>query len=86
MLNMILLFIGTTEILVIGGIALLLIGGKKLPELMRGLGKGVKEFKEGMHDINNPKEENADELPAQEPCAEEQAEVGQKKEEKPLDK
>lgn len=46
MLNMILLFIGTTEIIVIGGIALLLFGGKKLPELMRGLGKGVKEVKE----------------------------------------
>ncbi len=60
MLNMILLFIGTTEIIVIGGIALLIFGGKKLPELMRGLGKGVKEFKEGMNDvkdeINNDKQ------------------------------
>ena len=53
MLNMILLFIGTTDIIVIGGIALLIFGGKKLPELMRGLGKGVKEFKEGMHDVKN---------------------------------
>ena len=51
MLNMVLLFIGTTEIIVIGGIALLIFGGKKLPELMRGLGKGVKEFKEGMKDV-----------------------------------
>lgn len=51
MLNMILLFIGTTEIIIIGGIALLIFGGKKLPELMRGLGKGVKEFKDGMHDV-----------------------------------
>lgn len=48
MLIMVLLFIGTTEIIVIGAIALLLFGGKKLPELMRGLGKGMKEFKEGM--------------------------------------
>lgn len=48
MLNMVLLFIGTTEIFVIGGIALLLFGGKKLPELMRSMGKGVKEFKTGM--------------------------------------
>lgn len=47
---MILLFIGTTELIVIGGVALLIFGGKKLPELMRGLGKGVKEFKEGMND------------------------------------
>lgn len=46
---MILAFIGTTELLLIGGIALLLFGGKKLPEMMRGLGKGVKEFKEGMN-------------------------------------
>ena len=53
MLNMILLFIGTTEIIVIGAVALLIFGGKKLPELMRGLGKGVKEFKDGMHDVNN---------------------------------
>lgn len=48
---MILLFIGTTEIIVIGAIALLLFGGKKLPELMRGLGKGMREFKEGMQDV-----------------------------------
>lgn len=47
---MTLLFIGTTELLVIGGVALLIFGGKKLPELMRGLGRGVKEFKEGMNE------------------------------------
>ena len=64
MLSMILLFIGTTEIIVIGAVALLIFGGKKLPELMRGLGKGVKEFKDGMHDINNPQEENIDQQPA----------------------
>lgn len=45
---MITAFIGTTELLLIGGLALLLVGGKKLPEMMRGLGKGVKEFKDGM--------------------------------------
>ncbi|MBQ7997073.1 MAG: twin-arginine translocase TatA/TatE family subunit [Paludibacteraceae bacterium] len=50
---MVLLFIGTTEIIVIGGIALLIFGGKKLPELMRGLGKGVKEFKEGMNEVKD---------------------------------
>ncbi|MBR1717346.1 MAG: twin-arginine translocase TatA/TatE family subunit [Paludibacteraceae bacterium] len=61
MLNMVLLFIGTTEIIVIGGIALLIFGGKKLPELMRGLGKGVKEFKEGMKDVKE--EINAGEQP-----------------------
>ena len=45
-----LLFIGTTELLLIGGLALLLFGGKKLPEMMRGLGKGVKEFKTGLNE------------------------------------
>ncbi len=47
---MILGFIGTTELLLIGGLALLLVGGKKLPEMMRGLGKGVREFKDGMNE------------------------------------
>lgn len=42
------LFIGTTELLLIGGMALLLFGGKKLPEMMRGLGQGMREFKKGM--------------------------------------
>lgn len=45
-----LLFIGSTELLLIGGIALLLFGGKKLPEMMRGLGEGVREFKKGVND------------------------------------
>lgn len=44
------LLIGTTELLLIGGLALLIFGGKKLPEIMRGLGQGVKEFKNGMKD------------------------------------
>ena len=43
-----LLFIGTTELLIIAAIALLLFGGKKLPELMKGLGQGVASFKKGM--------------------------------------
>jgi len=37
---------GPTEIIVVLVIVLLLFGGKKIPELMRGLGKGVKEFKD----------------------------------------
>lgn len=56
-----LLFIGTTELLLIGGMALLLFGGKKLPEMMRGLGQGVKEFKKGMNEMKTPDEEQADE-------------------------
>lgn len=51
------LFIGTTELLLIGGMALLLFGGKKLPEMMRGLGQGVKEFKKGMNDMKAPESE-----------------------------
>lgn len=38
--------LGVTEILLILGIILLLFGGKKIPELMRGLGRGMKEFKD----------------------------------------
>lgn len=45
-----LLFIGTTELLLIAGIALLLFGGKKLPEMMKGLGQGVQSFKKGMNE------------------------------------
>ncbi|MCK8620839.1 twin-arginine translocase TatA/TatE family subunit [Prevotella sp. E13-27] len=52
---MTLLFIGTTELLLIAGVALLIFGGKKVPELMKGLGKGVKSFKQGM---NEPLEES----------------------------
>ena len=48
-----LLFIGTNEIIIIVVLALLLFGGKKIPELMRGLGRGVKEFKEGQKDDQN---------------------------------
>ncbi|MBO5062191.1 MAG: twin-arginine translocase TatA/TatE family subunit [Prevotella sp.] len=56
-MNNILLFIGTTELLLIGGITLLLFGGKKLPEMMRGLGQGVKEFKKGVNEVENAGEE-----------------------------
>lgn len=55
-----LLFIGTTELLLIGGIALLLFGGKKLPEMMRGLGQGVREFKKGVNDIKEVDETKKD--------------------------
>lgn len=47
MLNSILLFagLGATEVILIVVVVLLMFGGKKIPELMRGLGKGIKEFK-----------------------------------------
>ena len=49
--------IGLQEILIIALIVLLLFGGKKIPELMKGLGKGVKSFKEGMKEIEDPADE-----------------------------
>ena len=50
------------EILVIALIVLLLFGGKKIPELMKGLGKGVKSFKEGMNEVTDiTKDEEKDE-------------------------
>ena len=41
--------IGTTEIVLIVVVLLLLFGGKKLPELMRGAGRGIREFKDAMN-------------------------------------
>ncbi|MBE9481664.1 MAG: twin-arginine translocase TatA/TatE family subunit [Bacteroidetes bacterium] len=48
---------GGWQIVIILAVILLLFGGKKIPELMRGLGKGVKEFKDGI----NPEEEKKEE-------------------------
>ena len=45
--------LGTQEILIIALIILLLFGGKKIPELMKGLGKGVKSFKDGMNGVED---------------------------------
>ncbi len=50
--------IGITELLIIVGLVLLLFGGKKIPELMRGLGKGINEFKKAS---NDPSEDEAKE-------------------------
>ena len=60
LLSVLLLFggLGTGEIILIALVVLLLFGGKKIPELMKGLWKGVKSFKEGMagleDEINKP--------------------------------
>jgi len=51
---MIICMISATEIILICAVILLIFGGKKLPELMKGMGKGVKSFKEG---ISEPTEE-----------------------------
>lgn len=45
--------LGTGEILIIVFVVLLLFGGKKIPELMKGLGKGVRSFKQGMNEITD---------------------------------
>ncbi len=45
--------IGPWQIVIIALVILLLFGGKKIPELMKGLGKGVKSFKEGMNEIED---------------------------------
>lgn len=45
--------IGTQEILFIVLIVLLFLGGKKIPELMKGLGKGVRSFREGVKGVEN---------------------------------
>lgn len=68
------LAIGTTEIILIVLAIVLLFGGKKIPELMKGIGKGMRSFKEGMNEIDNDikdtpkkasaqKEESANEQP-----------------------
>ena len=48
-----LLNIGATEIIVILLVVLLLFGGKKIPELMKGLGKGVKEYKNAVNSVED---------------------------------
>lgn len=53
--------IGTQEIIFIVLIVLLFFGGKKIPELMKGLGKGVRSFKDGMNSMENETEEKKDE-------------------------
>ena len=49
--------IGFQEVLLIALVVLLFFGGKKIPELMKGLGKGVRSFKEGMSEVEEIKDE-----------------------------
>ena len=57
---MLLGIIGGQELIVILIIALLIFGGKKIPELMRGLGKGVKEYKNALNSVDDDKQEGND--------------------------
>ena len=53
---MLFLFIGTTEIILIALVVLLIFGGKKIPELMKGIGKGVRSFKDGVNGVEDEKD------------------------------
>lgn len=53
--------LGWTEILLIAFVVLLLFGGKKIPELMRGLGRGVREFKDAKDNVKKELEEGSTE-------------------------
>ena len=57
-MNSILLVIGWPQIVLIVIIVLILFGGKKLPELMKGLGKGMKEFKDATKELNDDNKED----------------------------
>lgn len=66
MTNLLLLGFGMQELLFIGLIILLLFGGKKIPELMKGLGKGIKSFKDGVNEVeetvNKPVDSNNEQV------------------------
>lgn len=51
------------EVLLISLVVLLFFGGRKIPELMKGLGKGVRSFKDGMKEIDKDMEANASSVP-----------------------
>ena len=61
-MNNFLLFgsLGATEIIIIAFIVLLLFGGKKIPELKKGIGKGVRSFKDGVKGIEDEIKETSD--------------------------
>jgi sec-independent protein translocase protein TatA len=50
--------LGTGEIIVILIIVLLMFGGRKIPELMKGLGKGIREFKDASKGVENPEKKD----------------------------
>lgn len=59
---MILLRLGTTELLLILAIVLLLFGASRIPELMRSLGKGIRAFKKGMNEDDEPASHSKDDV------------------------
>lgn len=51
--------LGMSELIVIVLVVLLLFGGKKIPELMKGLGKGVRSFKDGLKEVSSDEDETS---------------------------
>lgn len=58
MKSILLFALGAPELIIIVVLVLLLFGGKKIPELMKGLGKGIKEFKSASKEESNEKKED----------------------------
>ena len=65
--HLLFLNLGGGELIVISLLILLLFGGKKIPELMHGVGKGVKSFKEGLNDIDTELKKDVNKDDKQEP-------------------
>ncbi len=61
-------FLGTSEIVVIGIVILVLFGAKKVPELMKGVGTGIKEFKKASRDVQDEFQRSIDEPPTPPPA------------------
>ena len=73
---MTLLMIGAPEIICIILIVLLLFGAKKIPELMKSMGKGVKFFKQGMNEIEEELNRPLEDQPSQQPTEQQPTEDG----------
>ena len=71
--------LGTPELIVILGIAFLVFGGKKLPEIGAGLGKAITSFKNGLRDVEESSKEIIGEIPGVKEAAEVKQQVDQVK-------
>ncbi len=71
--------LGTPELIVILGIAFLIFGGKKLPEIGAGLGKAISSFKNGLHDVEEGGKEIINDIPGVKEVAEVKEKVDQVK-------
>lgn len=71
--------LGTPELIVILGIAFLVFGGKKLPEIGAGLGKGIKSFKKGLQDVEDTGKTLVEDVPGVKEVASLKEQVGKAK-------